>query len=320
MFSVVIPLYNKEKYILRAVESVLAQTYQDFELIVVDDGSTDTSLDTIKNILDPRLKIIKQHNQGVSAARNTGIKNSTQNWIAFLDADDAWLNEHLSELYKLIKFYSEVGMVSTRIREVLDSNEVLDLTPVKKGCFRRINYFHEASKYISIINSSTVAIKKEVFDQLGGFIAIKAGEDLECWARVALNYPVAISDKITCYYFRDTGGVMQSLAANKQPSTPVLRLADISPSVNMLIQKNEVNPSILKNKSIRRYINSRLFNGVKSNLFKSDYLNTKTLSSLALPQLNILYTSLLIFNYIPTFLLKVGINSLQFLRKNLGHN
>lgn len=313
MFSVVIPLYNKEKYIGRAVESVLAQTYQDFELIVVDDGSTDSSLQTINNITDPRLKIVTQNNQGVSAARNTGIKTATQNWIAFLDADDAWLDYHLTELNNIINTYPDVGMVSTKIKEVLDSSEVSNLTVLTKSLFRHIDYFDEASNYIGVVNSSVVAIKKEVFNKLGGFIAVKAGEDLECWSRVALHYPVALSDRITCYYFRDTGGVMQSLAA-KKATKPVTTLSDISPSVNMLVQQSKRDPSILHNQSIRRYVNSRLFNGVKASLFKNEYLNAKSVSKLALPQLNLLYTLLFIFSYTPTFFLKAGVKLVQFLR------
>ncbi|AVH49942.1 glycosyltransferase family 2 protein [Acinetobacter sp. SWBY1] len=313
MFSVVIPLYNKEKYIGRAVESVLAQTYQDFELIVVDDGSTDASVSQINSIFDPRLRIIQQKNQGEGPARNAGIQVANREWIAFLDADDAWLPDHLDELSNIINKHPNAKMLSTSCAQIEDSNEKFNVKNSLNSHIREIDYFYEASIKIGIINSTSLAINKCVFLDVGGFNQFKAGADLECWARIALKYNVAISNKITCCYFRDTGGVMQSLAA-KKATKPVTTLSDISPSVNMLVQQSKRDSSILHNQSIRRYINSRLFNGVKASLFKNEYLNAKSVSKLALPQLNLLYTLLFIFSYTPTFFLKAGVKLVQFLR------
>lgn len=316
MFSVVIPLYNKEKHIRRAVESVLAQTHQEFELIVIDDGSTDASLSKINNITDSRLQIIQQENQGEGSARNAGMNASKRDWIALLDADDAWLPDHLEEFNNIIKKVPKAKMLSTSCIEIEDSMKTFSVKNSVESHIREINYFDEASRKIGIINSTSVAIKKEAFLNIEGFKRFKAGADLEYWARVALKYPVAISDKITCCYFRDTGGVMQSLAAKKS-SSPILSLADVSPSVNMLIEASKTDASILENKSIRRYINSRLFNGVKASLFKSEYFNAKCFSRLALPQLNMLYAFLFIFNNTPNFILKGSVGLLQSLRKNL---
>lgn len=92
MISIIIPLYNKEKTILRCLNSVLGQTYKEFEVIIVDDGSVDNGVFIIENsISDKRVKIIKQKNGGVSKARNTGAKAANGNWLVFLDADDYWL-------------------------------------------------------------------------------------------------------------------------------------------------------------------------------------------------------------------------------------
>src|SRR5687767_11003972 len=91
-FSVVVPLYNKRSFIRRAVVSVLSQSFTDFELIVVDDGSTDGSFEEIRDIADPRLRLIHQRNQGEGLARNTGMAAARGVWIAFLDADDMWFD------------------------------------------------------------------------------------------------------------------------------------------------------------------------------------------------------------------------------------
>lgn len=103
MFSVVIPLYNKESSIANTLQSVLNQTYEDFEVIVVNDGSEDKSVEVVKKIIDPRIRIINQKNQGVSVARNTGIENSKNKWVTFLDGDDMWCKDHLFHYNKVIK-------------------------------------------------------------------------------------------------------------------------------------------------------------------------------------------------------------------------
>jgi len=104
-FSVIIPLYNKENHIQNTVKSVLNQTFQDYEIIIVNDGSTDNSVDKIKSIKEDRIKLYLTENRGVSSARNYGIKQASANFIALLDADDTWYNNHLEELHKsILKF------------------------------------------------------------------------------------------------------------------------------------------------------------------------------------------------------------------------
>ena len=90
MFSIIIPLYNKQESVTASVQSILDQTFQEFEIVVVNDGSTDASVERLKEIEDPRIRLIEQQNQGVSVARNTGIAHACNRYIAFLDADDLW--------------------------------------------------------------------------------------------------------------------------------------------------------------------------------------------------------------------------------------
>ena len=112
-FSVVIPLYNKAPYVKKALESVFAQTFRDFELIVVDDGSTDDSLNVAKEVLDASgiyHQLIHQDNAGVSTARNNGVASSNGDYICFLDADDWWAPNFLERMDWLIKEYPEAGI------------------------------------------------------------------------------------------------------------------------------------------------------------------------------------------------------------------
>lgn len=304
MFSVVIPLYNKEKYILRAVESVLSQSFTNFELIIVDDGSVDDSLKAIKNISDSRLKIIKQANQGVGSARNKGMTKAKYDWIALLDADDAWSINHLKELDKIISTCPSVGMVASKFLAINTSLKPPTMNEEEPNNIRFIDYFLEASKDIGIIWSSSVAISKEAFNNVGGFSDEKMGEDLKYWAKIALAYPVATSDRVTAYYFRGTGGVMESesLAGQKHPSITSLR--DISPSVKMLIEEAIENPTILKKDNIRTYINSRVYSGVVGATFRENFALGKTYAKLALPQKRTRYMFLKLYQITPTLILR----------------
>ena len=117
-FSVVIPLYNKEAYVAQTLKSVVGQTYQNFEIIVVNDCSTDNSFDIVKAVQDHRIKII-EHNEikGVSASRNTGINATTHPYIAFLDADDQWDSTYLETIRNLVKEYPNESVFATHYRE-----------------------------------------------------------------------------------------------------------------------------------------------------------------------------------------------------------
>ncbi|PKL70602.1 MAG: glycosyltransferase family 2 protein [Methanomicrobiales archaeon HGW-Methanomicrobiales-1] len=198
--SVVIPLYNKSPYIARALNSILSQTFQDFEVIVVDDGSTDKGATIVKKFKDPRIRLILQDNQGVSVARNRGIEETRSELIAFLDADDEWLPNHLETLLRLWNRYPEAGAYGTAylIKEkefataqiAPFSNEI----PQKPWEGLLPSYFKSATLGYSPISSSTVAIPKSILIEMDGFISNEWwGEDTDLWGRIALKYPVAFS-------------------------------------------------------------------------------------------------------------------------------
>lgn len=308
MFTVVIPLYNKEQYIVETIHSVLKQTFKEFELLVINDGSTDNSLKRLKSIEDDRLKIINQTNQGVGAARNAGFQNAKFDWIAFLDADDYWSPVHLNELYKVIQKYPSSGMVATQNKIVdIKSRDHIVTNHKENYKIRRIDYFAEAAKKLTIVHSSSVAIKKQVYESIGGFSNHTMGEDLEYWARAALAFDVAISEKPTSYYCIGTGGASE--LSNKydyiKPKGNISSLEQVSPTLMLLVHKSQADSSLLKQKSIRSYINSTLYSGVKIWLYHENFQIAKELASLSMPQLTVESLVLNLLPKLPVPLLKI---------------
>ena len=202
-FSVIIPLYNKEKYIENTLKSVLSQTFGDFEVIVVNDGSTDNSATVIKNSNDARILFVEQQNAGVSAARNLGIEKASGKMIALLDADDYWLPNHLEVLFSLYNDFQNAGMYCSRykIKFAKNNYHTPKLTNISQD-FRGIvpDFFH--SSYVDRIAwTSIVAIPKEIFKTVGGFNTnVSNGQDLELWIRIATQFPVAITNTVTAHY------------------------------------------------------------------------------------------------------------------------
>lgn len=275
-FSVVIPLFNKRAFIRRAVLSVLRQDLADLELLVVDDGSTDGSVEAIADLQHPRIRIIRQPNGGEGAARNTGIAHACGPWIAFLDADDAWWPAHLSELERVSAAFPSAGLVSTACIEASGAF-LADVPPAQpQASIREVDYFLEAARRIGFINSSSVAVRRDVLEVTGGFSAHRAGADLEYWARIALRHRVAVSDRITSAYFRDTGGVMKQIGSVAHPeSNEKPRLEDLSPSVAMLCARAREDARLWEQRSIRAYVNARLESGVRGSLYRSHYRTAK---------------------------------------------
>lgn len=207
MISVVVPLYNKEKAIIATLQSVLAQTYTDYEVLVVDDGSTDNSLkvvsERINELGNERIRVIHKENGGVSSARNRGIREAKGDFIALLDGDDLWEPTFLEEQVKLIHDFPNAAMwgVNTAF--------------IKKGKCRKWeqgmgegyrgyveNYF--GTKHNDLFCSSSVVICKDVFEEVGYFDErISSSEDLDMWYRIILKYPVVFYDKVLVYYNQD---------------------------------------------------------------------------------------------------------------------
>jgi glycosyltransferase involved in cell wall biosynthesis len=206
MFSVVIPLYNKERTVERAVRSVLNQTVQDFEIVVVNDGSEDQGPAIVGAIIDPRIRLIYQENQGVSAARNRGVAESKADLIAFLDADDLWAPDFLEEIAALCDAYPDCGLFATRYAFCLGDDKwpaIVRLESSLDGGDRGLlkDYFKVASVSHPPVWSSAACVRRKAFLSIGGFpFGVASGEDLLTWARLAVRYPVAYSMKPLSFF------------------------------------------------------------------------------------------------------------------------
>ncbi|WP_411686486.1 glycosyltransferase family 2 protein [Acinetobacter pseudolwoffii] len=198
MFSVVIPLYNKELSIQNTILSVLNQSYQNFEIVVINDGSTDSSVNAVKSISDERIRLIHQENQGVSAARNRGIKEASYEWIAFLDGDDLWESNHLEEIVKMMKVFPNEKVYVTSFK--YSDNRFMYKHKRKSSIFRVKDYFKEAIRE-QLIWTSVVVIHSSCFKKIGYFNKkLNRGEDLDLWVRLARQYIIIKSKEITAIY------------------------------------------------------------------------------------------------------------------------
>lgn len=205
MISVVIPLYNKEKSIASTLRTVLNQTFSDYEIVIVNDGSTDGSVEEIEKVQDDRIRLVHQPNAGVSAARNRGIEEAKGDLIAFLDADDEWKPEYLATQYHLFQKYPECSVFACNyeFRDVSGkvTPTLIHKLPFVGGDGILSNYFEVASCSHPPICSISVMVKKQVMQAIGGFpVGIKSGEDLLTWARLASQYTIAYSTKSEAIY------------------------------------------------------------------------------------------------------------------------
>ena len=208
MISVIIPLYNKEAGIATALRSVLAQTYQDFEVIIVDDGSTDGSVAVVATFDDPRIKLIHQQNAGVSAARNRGIEEAKGEYVAFLDADDEWMPEYLETQQNLTIIYPQCDIFATNY-EFHNEDKLVTFPCIKRLLIHKDdgvleNYFEVASFSSPPLWTSAILVRKNKIQEIGYFpVGVTLGEDLLTWARLACKYSIAYTKKpLAIYNFR----------------------------------------------------------------------------------------------------------------------
>jgi glycosyltransferase involved in cell wall biosynthesis len=196
--SVVIPAFNAEKTIEETVKSVLNQTFRDFEIIIVNDGSTDETLNIISRFLDSRVKILTQENSGPQKSRNLGIKESVGRYIAFLDADDLWTSDKLELQLQMLEKYPESSVVYSWTNVIDEDNQVFR----RGGYFtRRGNVFLDLLLINFIESGSNPLIRSEVIKEVGGFDdEIVAGQDWDMWLSLAENHAFEVVPKVQVLY------------------------------------------------------------------------------------------------------------------------
>jgi glycosyltransferase involved in cell wall biosynthesis len=188
LVSVVIPTYNYGRFVVDAVRSALAQTYRNFEIIVVNDGSTDDTEERLEPFLD-RIRYIRQDNQGLSAARNTGIRAAAGQWIAFLDSDDQWHPRKLEFQMRYLDSHPDVALLAAHV--------LTDLTGGWPEIAADSNPSAESVRFEDILlrsqfGPSSVVVRRECFERSGLFdAALRSVEDRDMWIRIACHYPVA---------------------------------------------------------------------------------------------------------------------------------
>lgn len=220
--TVLIPLYNKEADIAQTLDTVLQQTMDDFELLVIDDGSTDGGLQVVKSLQDPRIRVIAQENSGVAKTRNKGVREARSNWVAFMDADDFWHPFHLEQLLEIQRRHPEARWVGCAYEKRFTQQNIVPIkAPVMdkpSGWIGAIDAYFEESLYDTLAWTSALAFNKDFFMELGGFdsgITHGAGEDTDLWLRAALQAPLYFCNRVSARHNQDS--------SNRISHTPTLK-------------------------------------------------------------------------------------------------
>ena len=222
-FSVIVPVYGVEKYIAATLQSVLEQTYQDFELLIIDDESPDRSIEICQAFTDSRIKIIQQKNRGLSGARNTGIRHAQGEYLAFIDGDDLWLPEKLEKHLKHLEKSPGVGVSFSRSALIDEAGNpqgtylMPQLTEITVPCLLRSNL---------VGNGSAAVVRREVFEDikyqinLDGNVEycyfdeqLRRAEDIEFWLRIAIqtNWQIEGIPEALTQYRVNSGGLSANL-------------------------------------------------------------------------------------------------------------
>ncbi|MEJ6791815.1 MAG: glycosyltransferase family 2 protein [Lacinutrix sp.] len=270
-FSVIIPLFNKEKHIQDTLQCVLNQSFTYFEIIIINDGSTDDSLKVLKKITDSRIIIIDQENQGASHARNTGLANAKGKFIALLDADDIWDCTFLENINKAIIQYPNEYVFTSAIAYKYEKKTV----PVRysfksKNNIIKLDYFKASQKYTILSGSSTI-FKKTILKITGNFDeTIKSGQDTDLWIRIGINFPIIFVNKLLVYYIYNTSSLSNTTTnITHKPKFDKYKIEE---------QNNHYLKKFLDNNRFSLAILSKLNNDLESYSYYRSNINESNLS------------------------------------------
>lgn len=211
LVSVIVPLYNKEQWIGRCIDSICAQSYRNLEILIIDDGSTDDSRNVAASIEDERISVISRSNGGVSSARNTGMEHANGEYIAFIDADDRWEPCHIALLVKGFERYVNAAMVSNRLEERKSSEEIYrekhhpDDVLNNRYEYVEGDYLLWLSNNLFLLHIGSSMFKKSILDKnnIRFYEHISLGEDVNFMIHVSQEGQCILSNYIGLIYYRD---------------------------------------------------------------------------------------------------------------------
>ena len=217
-FSIVIAVFNKEKYIADTLKSVLTQTFTDFEVVILNDGSTDNSEAEILKFKDTRIRYFSKENSGASAARNFAIQHANSEYIALMDADDYWYPFYLEEQNRLLLDFPEESVFATATEIKRNGKTFTNSYSIKTmGKDSILVDYFEASQLDSVLLSISTVLKKDVFKNVGWYNPkIKSGEDTDLYVRIGLKYKVVFSPKVCATYIVRKNSLFQSVKKIEQ--------------------------------------------------------------------------------------------------------
>ncbi|MDB5021025.1 MAG: hypothetical protein JWQ28_2152 [Pedobacter sp.] len=267
-FSVIIPVHNKLLHLNRSISSVLKQTYINFELIIIDDASSDGSENEILEFEDPRIRLFKRNVPGPGgyAARNLGIKHARYDWVCFLDADDEWEINLLETIKHTIEKHAEVDCVTWGWKNSLENRSWLDLTSLKNHkvdfrYFSLTDFFNQRH----ILWTGAVAFRKSLILDAGSFPerGYKRGGDVDTWIRCLSNSKanIWINKSMATYYLDALNMVTKQVKMNPAYA--------FSPLVLQL--KASTDEKLVK--SIKRYQNERIFSTIRAQIIAGDAID-----------------------------------------------
>ena len=242
--SVIMPVYNGEKFLAEAIESVLSQSFQDFELICVNDGSTDGSQQIIDSFLDSRLKRLSQTNAGQASARNCGIKFCKGNLISFLDQDDVYLPTCIEERVKYFHKSDSYSFIYNDFMIIDENSTVVNPSVLK---WRKTKYisgkcFNELFLNGTFIIPSSVMMEKEIFDKIGLFDETLWGaDDYDLWLRISYYYSIGfVPSPLNKYRVHSQNFSKNNSIMENRTALAILKAVENFPDVDKLVGKREM--------------------------------------------------------------------------------
>jgi glycosyltransferase involved in cell wall biosynthesis len=226
--SVIIPTYNRPGMLCEAIESVLSQTYKDYEIVVVDDGSTDNTKEVVKKYGD-KLRYFYQNNQGPSAARNQGVDRSSGAYLAFLDDDDLWLPNFLETHVRTLDEEGDLAFVCSGAYVVNETGKQIDIWKMRAS-----NSFLDLY-HMNFVLTLTVLLRRQCFDAVSGFDRrFKICQDYDLWLRLAMKYKFRYQDMLLAKYRLHKGNISKNLVMRGKDHAMILRRKEFIENVGFL--------------------------------------------------------------------------------------